>query len=279
MHFLFSTGKMTSSYPLDGISMDSSDLVFSLRKLTARATNAIIVRRSSDNAEQVIGFSGRDLDTTALLAFVGAGNGFVAAWYDQSPNGNNAVQTVAVTQPQIVSSGALIVSPKGRPAMRFTAANSTVLTTGSSVVTDASVQFFLHAETIAAPASGNGNFFRNTGGGAVLYLNSLSSNRYTFNNGVVIGSLISGDGHPGGIIECFSGPNAGQGRLILNGSIIGSGNTGVTSVTGTMNIGKGTGTQYITMTCAEAIFIKGLTESARISLERNMASYYGVTLA
>lgn len=40
-------------------------------------TSAVRVRRSSDNAEANIGFTAEGyLDTAALLAFVGAGNGF-----------------------------------------------------------------------------------------------------------------------------------------------------------------------------------------------------------
>jgi len=42
------------------------------------------VRRSSDNVEQNIGFVDGDLDETALTAFVGANDGFVTAWYNQS---------------------------------------------------------------------------------------------------------------------------------------------------------------------------------------------------
>jgi hypothetical protein len=67
------------------------------------------VRRSSDNAEQDINFVGGDLDTSSLLTFCGAGNGFITTWYDQSTNANNANQATALSQAQIVSSGALIL--------------------------------------------------------------------------------------------------------------------------------------------------------------------------
>ena len=47
-------------------------VAYSLRKLrTAYTGSAIRVRRSSDNAEQDIAFSGDDLDTTSMLDFVG----------------------------------------------------------------------------------------------------------------------------------------------------------------------------------------------------------------
>ena len=83
---------------------------YSLRLLrTAYSGNSIRVRRSSDNAEQDIAFVGNDLDTASLLTFCGAGNGFVTTWYDQSGNANDATQSTAVNQCQIVSSGALIL--------------------------------------------------------------------------------------------------------------------------------------------------------------------------
>ena len=85
-------------------------VAYSLRKLrTDYLGNAIRVRRSSDNAEQDIAFSGNDLDTASLLTFCGAGNGFITTWYDQSTNANNSTQATAANQAQIVSSGALIL--------------------------------------------------------------------------------------------------------------------------------------------------------------------------
>lgn len=84
-------------------------VAYSLRKLRTTYTgNAIRVRRSVDNAEQDIGFSGNDLDTASLLTFCGAGNGFITTWYDQSTNANNSTQATAANQAQIVSSGAMI---------------------------------------------------------------------------------------------------------------------------------------------------------------------------
>ena len=85
---------------------------YSVRKLTPNATNCIRVRRSSDNAEQDIGFvlntPNALIDTTALLSFVGANNGFVVTWYDQSTTGHNFTQSTGSLQPQIVSSGSVV---------------------------------------------------------------------------------------------------------------------------------------------------------------------------
>jgi hypothetical protein len=93
---------------------------YSVRLLRGGYTgNAIRVRRSSDNAEQNIGFDGSgNLDTSTLTSFCSGTNGFVTTWYDQSGNGLNAVQTTAASQPQIVSSGS-ILTENTKPSIRF----------------------------------------------------------------------------------------------------------------------------------------------------------------
>jgi hypothetical protein len=94
-------------------------VAYSVRKLRAAYTgSAIRVRRSSDNTETDIGFSGANLDTTELTSFCSGTNGFVTTWYDQSGNANNATQTTAANQPQIVSSGSVITT-NTKPAMTF----------------------------------------------------------------------------------------------------------------------------------------------------------------
>ena len=95
---------------------------YSLRKLDKNYTgNCIRVRRSNDNVQSDIGFdSNGDLDTTALLTFVGSNSAFVTFWYDQSGLGNNMqVQpNTASTEPRIVNSGTIDVV-NSRPAIYF----------------------------------------------------------------------------------------------------------------------------------------------------------------
>jgi len=91
---------------------------YSLRQLKSGVTNAIEVRRASDNATQDIGFVNNELDVTTLESFCSGTNGFVTTWYDQSGNGNDATQTTAASQPQIVSSGS-VIEENGKPAAQF----------------------------------------------------------------------------------------------------------------------------------------------------------------
>jgi len=95
-------------------------LAYSLRKVVSGYSGyAIRVRRSSDNSEQDIGFSGDDLDSSALTTFVGAGNdGFIEKWYNQTGDGNDAFNTTVATQPTIVTSGSVLTSG-GKPSIYF----------------------------------------------------------------------------------------------------------------------------------------------------------------
>lgn len=110
---------------------------YSVRKLrSAYSGSAIRVRRSSDNAEQNIGFVNNELDTVSLLTFCGVGNGFVTTWYDQSGNANDAIMSTAANQPQIVSSGSLL-TVNSKPCLSFDGTNDSFnltsnISTGSS---------------------------------------------------------------------------------------------------------------------------------------------------
>jgi hypothetical protein len=108
---------------------------YSLRKLRAAYSGAAVrIRRSSDNAETDIGFLNNEFDSAAAQTFCGAGNGFVTTWYDQSLNGNNAAQTTASRQPEIVSSG-VILTENGKPKINFNNANIQFLLLNTSLWT------------------------------------------------------------------------------------------------------------------------------------------------
>jgi hypothetical protein len=128
---LFSGGGGTS-YILD--TYGSAKVAYSLHQLSSTATLSCRVRRSSDNAEQDIGFVAGDLDTISLLSFVGAGDGFVVKMYDQSGNANDAFQATGTYQRYIVQSGVLTVyGVNGKPStLRQTQYSALNLTTNFS---------------------------------------------------------------------------------------------------------------------------------------------------
>jgi len=93
---------------------------YSMRRLSSTYTGACLkVERSGDGTTKDIGFDeAGNLDVLTLLEFVGAGDGRVHTWFDQSGNGNDATQTDDAKQPLIVSSGSLIQQNE-KPALEF----------------------------------------------------------------------------------------------------------------------------------------------------------------
>ena len=171
---------------------------YSLRLLKSDYTgNAIRVRRSSDNAEQNIGFDGSgNLDTSALTSFCSGTNGFVTTWYDQSGSGVNATQTTAVNQPQIVSSGAILLQ-NAKPTIVFSGfANS--LTLSSNIYNNTTPKdtfcVFNTTDTDAVIVGGfNGGFLDSYGNG--VYISStIKSSQIAASVGVLLNSTITPSG-------------------------------------------------------------------------------------
>lgn len=117
--------------------------LYSLRhQRTAYAGSCLRVRRSSDNTEQDIGFTGAGfLDVAAMLSFVGANDGFVRTWYDQSAGGNHIGQATAANQPRIVASGVY------DGAILFDATNDYLLTPNNSGTPGQFTTYFRQLQT------------------------------------------------------------------------------------------------------------------------------------
>lgn len=164
-------GPLAPSLALDGLSPTGA---WSVRKLrTAYAGACLRVRRSSDNTESDIGFSSNELDTSALLSFVGAGDGFVVRWYDQSGNSRDLPQTTSTQQPKIVASGALVLGPGSKPTLDFDGSNDVLQ---SSIA----ISNLITASAYAAHAVFCPDTLPTTGSGAMFgpFIFAGGANRY-----------------------------------------------------------------------------------------------------
>lgn len=120
LYLLGNNGGSSSPAPLALDSLTSGLLsAWSVRKLiTAYAGSCMRVRRSSDSAEQDIGFSGEHFDAAAFSSFVGGGSGAVVTWYDQSGAGKHFTQATTSKQPTVTLAG-----QNSQPVITFAAAS------------------------------------------------------------------------------------------------------------------------------------------------------------
>lgn len=181
----------------------SASAAYSLRKLDADYSgSAIRVRRSSDNTEQDIGFTGscNELDEAALIAFVGSGgsdDGFVVTWYDQSGNGRDATQATAGNQPKIVDNG-VVLTLDGQPAVYFDRSNNNILKASFSGVALTAHSVFAVFSVSACDSYGRLLSMRASGGNDYDHYAPLLSNAGTcttygaYAGGFVAGRTVSG---------------------------------------------------------------------------------------
>jgi hypothetical protein len=251
----------------------SATVAFSLRKLrTAYSGSAIRVRRT-DLTEQNIGFTSTGaLDTAALLAFVGTGatdNGFVTTWYDQSGNGNNATQTNALYQPQIVSAGNLLTI-NGKAKLDFNNNNYFNITPFSYNAA--------HFNSFVGKRESSGRILVGLAG--AQYLWALYSNDLYYLQGNSSGYQGSNSTDTSTAYSLLTGlrESGGSMKLYKNASLIAS--TFVSSALGTgiNKIGW-----YDTVPTAktygilqEIVYYNSAQETNRNGIETNINSYYGI---
>lgn len=104
--------------------------IFSLRQLAKYVGPVLKIRRSSDNVTELFYFSTNryGINENEILDFVGANDGFVETWYDQSGGNRHATNTTTDQQPKIVTAGA-IEKKNGRPTILFSGSQSLNVTT------------------------------------------------------------------------------------------------------------------------------------------------------
>ena len=237
-----------------------------------------------------------DLDTAALLSFVGGGSGFVTTWYDQSGNARNATQTTAGAQPQIVSNGVL-EAINGKPEIRFDGAND-YLAAASPLIDTTHSLFVLFRPTIenqtgsvfgqwSAGQAGRFLFDANQNSGGITEAGKLNPFNSTATAG---GGSGGGAGYAADVaisntptlITSISTTGTEQWKLFKNGTqwdsaTITSVYTGVNSAigssnaTGSLNPFDGTVSELIS-------FPSVLSTTDRQTLETNQGAYYGISL-
>jgi hypothetical protein len=264
---------------LPGLLLDvypSAAAAYSVRKLrTAYTGNAIRVRRSSDNTEQDIGFTALgNLDTSSLTTFCSGTNGFVTTWYDQSGNSNNATQTTAASQPQIVSAGSVILK-NSKPSVNFDGSND-FFSLSSSIATSTNYSFFSAAynesnatgDTYMSGSTGSAQFINDLGGatGIMIIIKTFVA--------LIISGNITKDRFN---LNTFFTHNAAN-SVYTNGSLANS-NTSTPSFSNPITtIGRNNQSlaEHYLNGISEMILYSSNQSSNRTGIESNINTYYAI---
>lgn len=271
------------SGPLDAYADDLA-AAYSLRRLLASYEgSAVRVRRDSDNATLDIGFlSDGSLDTPALLAFVGAGSGYVVVWYDQRGL-RDASQASPSSQPRIASAGA-VKTRGGAPTVDFDGANHSLSLPSKPFTGTVGRSFFVvggaDSTSIAEAIFDDGTNLSGASGAAYLLSSEVAvrvSGNATFASSYVsFGLRLLSHTLP-------SNGTTSDAAIWLDGSPVAqNGSTGTpvnTSVAGTPLIGARTDNpSFYDGGISELIVYASDKSSDRPAIEGALASYYGIPL-
>ena len=272
----------TYTPPLD--SVGSASGAWGTRKLrTAYAGNCLKIRRSSDNTTQDIGFAADgSVDASAISSFVGANNGFIDTFYDQSGNSRNLTQSTQANQPQLVSSGSLITTVGGRASPLFDATNDS-MTSGiaiSNFITASAYTALMAGKVNSGVTGANAYYNRHAFADSGGYFEGLSWNATQYNPNHYAASYVgptTGVSYPvtNVVVHKYDGTNIlgyiGGGA----GASAAGGNVGL--LTGTAQMGFGA-SAYFDGNIPELIIYNSSVSTANLNtLGANLASYYGTT--
>jgi hypothetical protein len=245
--------------------------------LTNTYTGGLIrVRRSSDDAEQDIGYdaNGEDLDIFGLLAFVGTSgtdNGYVTTWYDQTGNGNHATNSTASEQSKIVDGGSIIYEGAtiSRPAIQFDGVDDT-LGLASNLNIGGSPSIIGVLNTAA------GDIVWRTG--AYDYWYFQLSQIFRYRNGDFDATWINSDGLPnmtGSQKLVATYKNSTSVQLAVDGASIATKSSG----TGTDGFFNNIGSNALNMAGVwqEIIIFNSNQSSNRTGIEGNIDNYFRIT--
>jgi hypothetical protein len=241
---------------------------YSLRDLNDKAGNnkVVDVRRSS-GGEQA--FLAKEVSNGTLTAWVGAGNdGFVSKWYDQSGNGNDAVQPTSTSQPKIVSSGSLVTgglrfddAQKLETAGTFSFASGTTLSTFITNKSDGDEAAYLFRFV-------SDYIVYNTAGGVRRAYAGANANSGTLGSDEELWTTISTLNSSGGTANFFA-----------NGTLVSSADTNIgtrTVSSKVLNIGGSSSSNHWNGTVNEVVFYATDQTSNRAAIEANINNQYDI---
>lgn len=240
----FAAASSTTYYILDS---NSAYAGFSLRRLRTGRDSCVRIRRSSDDAFQIIGFQSNGFfDTASFKTFIGANTGYVHTWYNQVDHALDATKGAASEQP------ILTLNVFGnKPSVIFDGTNDALDIDANASYATATL-FAVDSVGVSAGAE-NGHFF--------YYTSAASESYYPFvNEGIydAFGSTTRQTcGTPATAIRAkhlyYAKSQSGQWEDYINNSLHYLVETNTTNTSSDMFIGSGGGGKYFKGAISEII--------------------------
>lgn len=277
----------------------SAAVAYSLRKLRSAYTgSAIRVRASTSGAEGDVSFdvnSTISASSTVTVTAVGTSglsigqqvtfstfwnaggsnqNVFVTIWYDQSGNENNATQTTQANQPQIVSSGVIILAGS-KPSIVFDGTNdslSLVTTIENVNINSSHYQSFVGERGAAGRAM---LFLSSSVSGGDYVLTHWDDNKfYFYANPTQIFSSLSANTNSS--LSLITGQNnSNTVSIFINSTSIPGSNSDNLFTRKINTIGKYS-FRFTNSKLSESVFYLSNQSTNRIGIETNINTHYGI---
>jgi len=246
---------------------------YSLRKLRSAYTGSAIGVRidTTGQPEYNIGFVDGELDVATLEGYCTGGlNAFVKTWYDQSGNARNATQTTSANQPQIVSSGSVIVNLNNLPTLEFDGINDNLIYAPAINLNQPLTLFLI-------------NKYINTSG--FKYMVDLGGDRTLGfpnaggTNGMYFGAGLNSNVSPNvnNSQLWYALANGLNSELSINNETLIIGNAGIRGATANLAIGSSSGSVFfVNSFISEFIFYASDQSTNRTGIETNINDFYSI---
>lgn len=205
--------------------------------------------------------------------FTGQGfDAYVTTWYDQSGNGNDATQSTAASQPQIVDSGVIVTDDDGIPSMDFDGTDDGFFTSTGLGLVQPITAFCIGKSTLSSSFD---PFMDGEFGGGRCQIGRSSSN-FQFFAGTAQTPFTSDDNKH--LLSCLY--NGASSSARLDGTSSGTINTG-TGGMGRISIGRDNplGGTDLEGQVSELIVYDSDQSTNRDAIEQNIANRYGIALS
>jgi len=256
----------TNELLLDTPEGTGAEAAYSVRQLSATATECMIIRRASDSKLRTIGFKNKNIDEAAIESFCTGTSCTVVTWKDQSGNGNDATAAAPANEPTIYTGGAIVKeNGNGKPAVKGTG-NSFLTYSAQTFSGDFAFIGVQAFRTNAAPYGGlAGNF------GSV----PLSGLRWK------LGGIVSVFSIPSTSLDtpylAFANRASNVLEVTFQGVSLGTSSNSGTAIFSQLMAGNGAGSLKFNGNSQETIFYSSdKSGTDRTSIEENINGYYGI---